>query len=99
MRYFFIIFCILILLQESIFASELRFECPSEIQTNQTIKNKIPIGWTSLREAQSRHWLDSLSVFDGPPQDLASLVPNNQDNQEIKKTVWTFNKKKNVQYG
>lgn len=94
MRYLIIIFCILILSQESSFASELRFECPTEIQTNQTIKNKAPTGWTSLREAQSRHWLDSLSIFDGPPQDLASLVPDDEDNQEIKKTVWTFNKKK-----
>jgi hypothetical protein len=54
----------------------------------------VPDGWTSISDTQSKHWFSTLSVFDGPPQDLASLVPDNEENQDLSKTIWTFNKKK-----
>ncbi len=94
MRYYQVIVFILLLPLGYIFAAELRFECPPEIQTTQAAKGKAPEGWSSLRETQSRQWLDSVGVFDGPPQELAALVPDNEENQDLKKTVWTFNKKK-----
>ncbi len=83
----------------NIVAAESRYECPPEIQTDQSLKDKAPDGFSSLRENQSRGWLDSLSVFDGPPQELASLVPDNEENQDIKKTIWTFKKKRSGQFG
>ena len=79
---------------KGLFAAELRFECPAEIQTTQNIKEPAPEGWASIPNPQSKKYLDSISVFDGPPEELASLVPDNEENQILSKTVWSFHKKK-----
>ncbi|MBY0414024.1 MAG: hypothetical protein K2Q18_07655 [Bdellovibrionales bacterium] len=78
----------------NILAAESSYECPPEITTTQAVKDKTPDGWSSLQDTNSKHWLDTVMVFDGPPEELASLVPDNSNNQDIKKTVWSFQKKK-----
>lgn len=92
----FLLTLILFLPLVKISASELRFECPIEIKTSQTLKDKTPEGWANLQDSNAHQWLNSITVFDGPPQELASLVPDNESNSDWKKSIWTFNKiKKN----
>jgi hypothetical protein len=83
-----------ILITQSVVAAEIRYECPPEIRTVQSIEDNTPVGWEVIQESHPKHWQDSIMVFDGPPKELASLVPDNERNQDIKKTVWTFSKEK-----
>ena len=76
------------------YSAESRFDCPPQIQTTQSLKGKAPDGWTSIRETRYPQWLKSIAIFDGPPNEHADLVPDNEVNQDPEKTVWTFNKKK-----
>jgi hypothetical protein len=85
---------IMLLPLASMAASEISYECPPEMTTIQTLKDKAPEGWTPHQVANARHSLDSIMIFDGPPVELASLVPNNESNKDNRKTFWTFVKKK-----
>jgi hypothetical protein len=93
MIHYFVVFVILFFSVRSLFAAETRYECPPEIQTTQSGKN-APEGWTAVSQNDSHHWINSVGVFDGPPQEMASLVPDDEENLDPAKTVWTFSKKK-----
>ncbi len=49
-------------------SSDIRYECPIKFQTVQTLKDQAPEGWSFFRESQSRQFLDTVTVFDGPPE-------------------------------
>lgn len=74
--------------------AESRYECPPEMSTTQTMKGRVSTGWSFLQDTNARHRPESVMVFDGPPQELASLVPDDESSEDPNKTVWTFNKNK-----
>jgi hypothetical protein len=75
-------------------ASETRFECPPQIHTNQSVSGKTPDGWSAARETRYPQSLKAIDVFDGLPQEHADLVPDDEQNQDPSKAIWTFEKKK-----
>jgi hypothetical protein len=84
-----------LLMHSHVRAAETLYECPREIHTEQSaVKVKIPEGWQAKRNYNFEPQLRThLLVYDGPPEDGASLVPDIEDSDPVK-TVWTFNKKK-----
>lgn len=46
-----------------------------------------------MRSPQVRHWLENVTVYDGPPAEMASLVPDNEGRAKDK-ALWTFSKRK-----
>jgi hypothetical protein len=77
-------------------AAEIRYECPKEIHTEQSaVKTKVPSGWEPKRDFSPKpQVLEGLSVYDGPPEEGARLVPDNEENANPAKSFWTFDKKK-----
>ncbi len=89
---------ILVFLQVSsdAMASKISYECPSEIHTEQSaVKTKVPSGWLAKRAYNFEPQLRThMSVYDGPPEQGASLIPDDEENTDITKTSWSFGKKK-----
>jgi len=54
-----------------------KYSCPASIVTHQTIQKTFH-GWQSGQHSES-HQLKHVSLYDGPPKDLASVKPNNED--------------------
>lgn len=76
-------------------AAPMTFECPLEIKTTQSLTGEAPKGWVGSLENRYPQTLRGVSVFDGPPQDHADLVPDDESPQaSTKPAVWTFYKDK-----
>jgi hypothetical protein len=57
--------------------------CPESIETAQTLRSALPKGWTSAVDSlNGKHPLENVQVFDGPFDDGASLVPDNEGKEE-----------------
>jgi hypothetical protein len=67
------------------------FACPAVLVLHPTQKADVPDGW-AVREQGETHWLDGASVFDGPPEEQADLVPDNE-NAAPSAAVWTLDPK------
>lgn len=77
-----------VILSVPLFAAS--FNCPSEIHTDQALK-EIPSGWKSFIDTKNEdHRLLSVSFYDGPPQSMTDLVPDNPGSNDP--PVWTFSK-------
>jgi hypothetical protein len=60
-------------------------ECPASIKVSQTLL-EMPSGWR-LFQQDSPHYLSSIEIFDGPPEEHASLKPDRQSDQTA---TWSF---------
>jgi len=57
--------------------------CPESIETAQTLRSTLPKGWTSAVDSlNGKHPLENVQVFDGPFDDGASLIPDNEGTEE-----------------
>ena len=86
MRFFLFIFSALFVTAAQ--AAEGTFTCPDEIKTAQSIA-ALMTGWESAEEKQYPSVLESVSLYDGPPKDMADLEPDNGDSNDVN-LVWTF---------
>ena len=91
MKYLIIVFAA-VLPVTTIYAAE--YECPVKIETTQSLKEKAPEDWTSFREPKENSYFDNITVYDGPPEELVSLVPDNEGKKAAELPVWTFKKEK-----
>lgn len=86
------------------FAAEWKLECPAQLATTQIVVGNLPQGWSavgrttsSVRDAPPGTSVTgttppvSISVFDGPPVEMADLVP---DDPQAKAQQWTFGSKR-----
>jgi hypothetical protein len=84
------------------FAADWKLDCPREISTAQSVAGPLPAGWSAYARSTSDAKEAapgaattassppvSVSVFDGPPSEMADLVP---DNPNAKVQRWTFGK-------
>ena len=74
-----IIFSILLLASPSVFADDL---CPPSIEVTQGIKT-APGGWAISDSKLPIDWT-GIAMFNGPPEELASLVPDGKDEKDNK---------------
>lgn len=83
-------------------AADWKLDCPRELVTVQGVGGALPAGWSSFGRTTSEAKDAapgttvagasppiSVSMFDGPPAELADLVP---DNPNAKVQRWTFGK-------
>ena len=83
-------------------AADWIMECPAQLSTSQMPTGELPGGWSAIaRTASSVHEAKpgdstteatppvAISVFDGPPTEMADLVP---DNPNARVVQWTFKK-------
>jgi len=83
-------------------AADWKLECPRELATTQAVSGTLPAGWSSFARTRSEAKdaapgaavtaptpPASVSIFDGPPTEMADLVP---DNPNAKVQRWTFGK-------
>jgi len=61
--------------------------CPDRINvTGGSVADK-PEGFTVWKNPNVYHWLNGLSIYDGHPRELASLIPDDPEKDE---QVWTL---------
>jgi hypothetical protein len=83
-------------------AADWQLDCPAQLATAQSLSGSIPAGWSAVARTTSAvqdaaHGTTiagttppvSISVFDGPPSEMADLVP---DNPNARVQRWTFGK-------
>jgi len=83
-------------------AADWKVDCPGRLSTTQSAGGPIPGGWSAIARTTSAVQAAapgvaiaaatpplSISVFDGPPTEMADLVP---DNPNAKLQRWTFGK-------
>lgn len=81
-------------------AVDWKVDCPARLSTTQSAGGPIPSGWSAIARTTSAVQAAapgvaiaaatpaiSISVFDGPPAEMADLVP---DNTNAKLSRWTF---------
>ena len=76
---------ILMTLVASLVASSavaLEFRCPVKISTKQSLAQPAD-GWSSSVDSDTPHWNDGLTVYNGPPSEKASLVPDGPEGAEF----------------
>jgi hypothetical protein len=82
--YVFMLAC-LVFLPLPALASE--YVCPEDKKEDQQV-SCVPHGWLSSTLTSNIPQSDMLTVFDGPPGEMASLVPDNEGATE--NAFWTF---------
>jgi hypothetical protein len=93
---------VLLAVSHAAYAADWIMECPAQLSTSQMPAGEIPAGWTGIaRTASAVHEVKpgastteatppvAISVFDGPPSEMADLVP---DNPNARVVQWTFKK-------
>ena len=83
-------------------AADWRMECPAQLANSQTITGAVPAEWSLLARTASAvrdvkpgaadpdtSPAATISVFDGPPVDMADLVPDDPNARIVR---WTFAK-------
>lgn len=81
-------------------AADWIMECPAQLSTSQMPAGELPAGWTGIARTQSSVFEAkpgtstteatppvAISIFDGPPSEMADLVP---DNPNARIVQWTF---------
>jgi hypothetical protein len=64
--------------------------CPEAISTEQKI-NDSPAGWNAIA-GEKEHALMGVTIYDGNPSEMASLVPEEKKNGEYDLAVWELRK-------
>jgi hypothetical protein len=85
-RFFFLM---LLLMPAVAHADVLDFTCPENLQADQSVA-RVPHGWLTTRLTTNLPERDGITVFDGPPGEMASLVPDNEPAEEGAAHFWTF---------
>lgn len=93
---------LLLLLPAAAAAADFKLDCPPQLGTVQTVTGTVPAEWSTIvRTASSVKDLKAgasdtdvappitISVFDGPPVDMADLVPDDPNARVVR---WTFAK-------
>ena len=83
-------------------AADWIMQCPAQLSTSQMPAGELPAEWTGIARTQSSineakpgastteaTPAVAISVFDGPPSEMADLVP---DNPNARIVQWTFKK-------
>jgi predicted secreted protein len=83
-------------------AADWKLDCPGRLSTTQSAGGSIPSGWSAIARTTSAVQAAapgvavaaatapiSISMFEGPPAEMADLVP---DNPNAKLQRWTFGK-------
>jgi hypothetical protein len=83
-------------------AADFRLECPAQLATAQTITGTVPAEWSALARTASavrevkpaaadpdNSPAVSVSIFDGPPVEMADLVPDDPNARIVR---WTLAK-------
>jgi hypothetical protein len=83
-------------------AADWIMECPPQLATSQAPAGELPAGWMGIARTQSSIFEAkpgastteatppvAISIFDGPPSEMADLVP---DNPNARIVQWTFKK-------
>jgi hypothetical protein len=83
-------------------AADWRVDCPAQLATAQNIAGSVPTGWAAISRTPSivQDVKDSeastgsappvgVSVYDGPPNQMADLVPDDPNARVVR---WTFAK-------
>ena len=96
------LFAVLLLASTAANAADWIMECPTQLSTSQMPAGELPAGWSGIARTQSSiHEAKpgdstteatppvAISVFDGPPSEMADLVP---DNPNARVVQWTFKK-------
>ncbi len=66
----------------------LEIKCPNSIQTTQSLADPLPAGWDSFDDKlNGQKYFESIQVYDGHPNEGASLVPDNEYSK--KDAYWT----------
>ena len=68
-------------------AASFAHPCPDRLETHQTLKKQI-IGWEPFFDPNALQLLESVDFYDGPPKQMAQLVPDNSDSKND--PSWTF---------
>lgn len=77
---FYRFFLTLVFLSSSAFARDLN--CPPAIEvTKQSLKQRIQ-GWQPFYEQNTIYNLDGIDLYDGKPEEMAALKPDNQDSED-----------------
>ena len=63
------------------------YTCPEDLKADQSV-SRIPHGWLSSTLTTDIPKSDTLIVFDGPPGEMASLVPDNEGSSGA--AYWSF---------
>ena len=92
----------LLVMANAAHAADWIMECPAQLSTSQMPAGELPAGWSGIaRTASSVYEAKpgssttestppvAISVFDGPPSEMADLVP---DNPNARIVQWTFKK-------
>jgi hypothetical protein len=92
----------ILLLSHAAYAADWVMECPAQLATSQMPAGELPAGWTGIARTQASISETkpgastteatppvAISVFDGPPSEMADLVP---DNPNARVVQWTFKK-------
>ena len=67
------------------------YQCPEKVETKQSIPHP-PKGWSASIDTSNDQIFDSITLFDGPPAEMASLAPDNEESRGP--VTWTFDEKK-----
>lgn len=59
------------------------FTCPEKLEG-------LPEGWSPTEYTEYVPQSDGMTVFDGPPDEMASLVPDNEPDLDCAFAYWTF---------
>ena len=83
-------------------AADWQLDCPAQLATAQSSSGSVPAGWSAVARTTSAVQdaapgtaiagttpPTSISVFDGPPSEMADLVP---DDPNARVRRWTFGK-------
>ncbi len=82
------------------FAADWKLDCPQQLATTQSASGAVPAGWAPISRTPSAVHEStapstdlsppiSVSVFDGPPSEMADLVPDDPNARIVR---WTFAK-------
>ena len=83
-------FAILVAMSTVARAAEREMSCPPSVTVRQ-VADRVPDGWTSAIDANARTDVASVTFFDGPPSEDASLVYDSESRAGQKRiATWRF---------
>ena len=93
---------LVLLVPGTTFAADWRVDCPAQLATSQSLTGAAPAGWSALartpslvQDVKGNEPVTGsappvgVSVFDGPPNEMADLVPDDPNARVVR---WTFAK-------
>lgn len=88
-RLFLYILTLGFLFPQPVWAAMFEYKCPENLQSGQSV-SRLPHGWISSTLTDNVPEADHITMFDGPPGEMASLVPTNEPAAPGEAHFWTF---------